>query len=324
MKNNGNALNLMIPKGSLQEATVKLFKESGWPLRFTSERDYFPTSVDPDINFVCIRSQELTEFVGRDSKPADVALVGWDWFQETLLAMPHRKDIKDFTEPVVICDLEYSKETARKAQWVLLVRKDSPIKRLEDCERVVMSTEFTYLTKKLFADLGVDIETVFSWGGDEAKISLGLRDASFELIETRKTLLANKQLRVVGKPLFETYVVMIAHPSALQDPKKEEKIREIAYNLKSRLHAMSNVFIEMNVLTDKIKAVSKLINGLKAPDIIPLFDEEEWSALRTIVNIFNWPSLKTRLMETGFVDDIVEVGSPKSILSARVLETINL
>ena len=144
---------LVIPKGSLQESTLRLFARSGWRISL-SDRNYFPEINDPDISCSICRAQEMSRYV--HSGTFDVGLTGKDWIME------------NDSDVVVVADLVYSKVSQRPARWVLAVPFDSPVQDVKDLQGKKIATELVNFTRRYFAAEGVDVQVEFSWGATEA------------------------------------------------------------------------------------------------------------------------------------------------------------
>jgi len=206
-----NVLSFGIPKGSLENATVELFKKAGWNIGISS-RSYFPTVDDDGMNCKLIRPQEMGKYVERGT--IDVGIAGRDWVAE------NESDV------VTVCEMVYSKVSRRPARWVLVVTKDSPVQKPEDLHGATISTELVGFTKRFFADRNIPVTVEFSWGATEAKVVDGLCDAIVEVTETGSTIKANG-LRIVCE-LMESVPVMVANKAAWADPWKRQKIEQIA------------------------------------------------------------------------------------------------
>jgi ATP phosphoribosyltransferase len=165
----GNTLRLGIPKGSLQDATIKLFARSGWRINI-HHRNYFPEIDDPALSCSMCRAQEMSKYV--ESGILDVGLTGKDWILE------------NGSDVVVVADLVYSKVSNRPAKWVLAVAGDSPYRRPEDLAGKIIATELRNFTHNYFHSAGIPVEVEFSWGATEAKVVEGLADAIVEVTET--------------------------------------------------------------------------------------------------------------------------------------------
>ncbi len=280
-------LKLGIPKGSLQEATINLFKKSGWKITLTS-RNYFPEINDDEITCSICRAQEMSRYV--ESGTFDVGLTGKDW------TMENDSDVH------VVTDLVYSKVSQRPARWVLAVRADSPVRKPEDLEGQKIATELVNFTKRYFQSIGVNVDVEFSWGATEAKVIAGLADAIVEVTETGKTLEANG-LRIV-KELMQSNTQLIANHDAWNDPWKREKIEQIALLLKGALKAESLVGIKMNVPKDKLQDVVDILPSLTSPTVAHLY-QSSWLSVETVVSKQVVRELIPRLMKRG-AEGIIE------------------
>ncbi len=258
-------LKLGIPKGSLQNATIALFKRSGWKIDING-RSYFPEINDDTIECAICRAQEMSRYV--ESGTLDVGLTGQDWISE------NESDVR------VVQDLIYSKVSQRPARWVLAVPYDSNIKRLEDLAGKKIATELVNFTKKYFAKRGIDVKVEFSWGATEAKAVSGLADAVVEVTETGSTIKAHG-LRIIHE-LLETNTQLIANHAAWDNPEKQEKIKQIGLLLKGALLAEKMVGVKMNVPKERLNKVVKLLPSLNAPTVSSLY-ESRWYAVETVV-----------------------------------------
>src|SRR4030066_979370 len=192
-----NLLKVGIPKGSLENATIELFRKSGWKISVSS-RSYFPMVDDEEIRCTLVRAQEMSRFV--EMGTLDVGLTGGDWILE------------NGSDVVVVQDLIYSKTSAVPARWVLVVAEDSPIRTLKDLDGKKIFTELVNFTRRYFAERNVRVDVEFSWGATEGKVIEGLCDAIVEVTETGSTLRANK-LRIVEE-LLQTKTHPIANHKA--------------------------------------------------------------------------------------------------------------
>ena len=287
-------LKIGIPKGSLENATIELFKKSGWKIT-TSSRSYFPSIDDDELTCVLVRAQEMPRFVENGS--LDVALTGKDWILEN----------NSIVE--VVCDLIYSKTTARPARWVLVVKDDSPIKRLEDLEGKKIYTELVGFTKNYFSSRNINVEVEFSWGATEAKVVEGLADAIVEVTETGSTIKAHG-LKIIYD-LLETNTQLIANKESWQDPWKKEKIEQIALLLQGALRAEGMVGLKMNVPKDKLEAIVKLLPSITAPTISNLY-QSDWFSVETVIAEKLVRELMPKLLKTG-AEGIIEYSLNKII-----------
>jgi ATP phosphoribosyltransferase len=287
-------LKIGIPKGSLENATIELFKKSGWKIT-TSSRSYFPSIDDDELTCVLVRAQEMPRFVENGS--LDVALTGKDWILEN----------NSIVE--VVCDLIYSKATARPARWVLVVKDDSPIKRLEDLEGKKIYTELVGFTRNYFSSRNINVEVEFSWGTTEAKVVEGLADAIVEVTETGSTIKAHG-LKIIYD-LLETNTQLIANKKSWQDPWKKEKIQQIALLLQGALRADGMVGLKMNVPKDKLEAIVKLLPSITAPTISNLY-QSDWFSVETVIAEKLVRELMPKLLKTG-AEGIIEYSLNKII-----------
>jgi len=280
-------LKLGIPKGSLQNATIGLFRRSGWKIEVNG-RSYFPEINDASIDCALCRAQEMS--VNVEGGSLDAGLTGKDWIAE------NRSDVH------VVADLVYSKVSARPARWVLAVAYDSPVKTLEDMKRKKISTELVGFTKGYFADRGINVNVEFSWGATEAKVVSGLADAIVEITETESTIKAHG-LRVIHE-LMQTNTQLIANHDAWQDAGKREKIEQVALLLKGALLGEKLVGLKMNVPESKIEEVVNLLPSLNAPTVAHLY-QSEWFSVETVIDSDVVRDLIPRLLEKG-AEGIIE------------------
>ncbi len=261
-----NQLKLGIPKGSLQNATIALFKRSGWDINING-RSYFPEIDDDTLECAICRAQEMSNYV--ESGTLDVGLTGKDWIAE------NESDIH------VVTDLVYSKVSSRPARWVLAVPFDSPIRKIEDCEGKKISTELTNFTRRYFEERNINVSVEFSWGATEAKVVSGLADAIVEVTETESTIKAHG-LRVIHE-LMQTNTQLIANHNAWKDAEKRAKIEQIALLLKGALQGAKMVGIKMNVPEEKMEEVIGMLPSLNAPTVAPLY-HTKWFSVEIVVS----------------------------------------
>ena len=259
-------LKLGIPKGSLQNATIALFKRSGWKINVNG-RSYFPEINDDSIECAICRAQEMSRYV--ENGTLDAGLTGKDWIAE------NSSDIR------VVADLVYSKVSSRPARWVLAVPYDSPINKPEDLQGKKVATELVEFTKRYFAEKGIDVAIEFSWGATEAKVVSGLADAIVEVTETESTIKAHG-LRII-KELMQTNTQLIANHNAWEDAFKKEKIEQIALLLKGALLGEKLVGLKMNVPESKIENIISLLPSLNAPTVASLY-QSKWFSVETVVD----------------------------------------
>ena len=280
-------LKLGIPKGSLQDATVSLFKRSGWNISVNG-RSYFPEINDDTIECAICRAQEMSRYV--ESGTLDAGLTGKDWIAE------NSSDVH------VVSDLVYSKVSSRPARWVLAVPYDSDIRTIEDLKGKKIATELTDFTRRYFADRNIEVLIEFSWGATEAKVVSGLADAIVEVTETESTIKAHG-LRIIHE-LMQTNTQLIANHKAWKNKFKKEKIEQIALLLKGALLGEKMVGIKMNVPEEKLEKVVSLLPSLNAPTVAPLY-QTNWFSVETVVNTNVVRELIPELLKKG-AEGIIE------------------
>jgi len=282
-----NKLKLGIPKGSLQNATIGLFRRSGWKIDING-RSYFPDINDDTIECAICRAQEMSRYV--ENGTLDAGLTGQDWINE------NESDV------YTVEDLIYSKVSQRPARWVLAVPHGSDINSLEDLAGKKIATELVNFTKKYFVERGIDVQVEFSWGATEAKVVSGLADAIVEVTETGSTIKAHG-LRIIDE-LLQTNTKLIANHEAWANPQKREKMEQIALLLKGALAAEKLVGIKMNVPEARLKDIVALLPSLNAPTVSPLY-QSDWFAVETVVDSSVVRDLIPELLKSG-AEGIIE------------------
>ncbi len=278
---------LGIPKGSLQNATIALFKRSGWHINVNG-RSYFPEIDDDTIECAICRAQEMSRYV--ESGTLDAGLTGKDWIAE------NSSDVH------VVTDLIYSKVSSRPARWVLAVPYDSPIRKLGDLSGKKIATELTEYTRRYFAERKIKVDVEFSWGATEAKVVSGLADAIVEVTETESTIKAHG-LRIIHE-LMQTNTQLIVNHKAWKDPDKRKKAEEIALLLKGALLGEKMVGLKMNVPEEKMDQVINLLPSLNAPTVASLY-QSSWFSVEIVVNSDTVRDLIPKLLEAG-AEGIIE------------------
>ena len=274
-------LKLGIPKGSLQNATIALFKRSGWTINVNG-RSYFPEIDDPEIECAICRAQEMSRYV--ENGTLDAGLTGKDWIAE------NNSDVH------IVSDLIYSKVSARPARWVLAVPYDSPIKNIADLEGKKIATELVQFTTRYFAERNLTVKVEFSWGATEAKVVSGLADAIVEVTETESTIKAHG-LRIIHE-LMQTNTQIIANHTSWKDIIKRKKIEQIDLLLKGALLGDKLVGLKMNVSKDQLEKIVSLLPSLNAPTVAPLY-QTSWFSVESIVNRDVMRDLIPVLLENG-------------------------
>jgi ATP phosphoribosyltransferase len=258
-------LRLGVPKGSLQESTIRLFARAGYNI-VVANRSYMPRIDDPEIECLMFRAQEMARYVARGL--LDVGLTGEDWIQE------NEADV------VRVESLVYSKRTAQAYRWVVAVPDDSPIQTVQDLEGKRIATELVQATRRYLERHGVSAEVEYSWGATEIKAPL-LVDAIVEGTETGSSLRANN-LRIVDT-VVESTTKLIANHEAWADPWKRGKIEVLALLLRGALEAESKVGLKMNVPKALLDEVSSHLPSLHTPTVSNQTDPD-WVALEVIVD----------------------------------------
>jgi ATP phosphoribosyltransferase len=280
-------LKLGIPKGSLQNATIALFKRSGWHIDVNG-RSYFPEIDDNSINCAICRAQEMSRYV--ESGTLDAGLTGKDWIAE------NESDVH------VVADLVYSKVSSRPARWVIAVPYDSPIKELKDLTGKKIATELTEFTRRYFSERDIEVKIEFSWGATEAKVVSGLADAVVEVTETESTIKAHG-LRIIHE-LMQTNTQLIVNHEAWKDPQKKKKIEQISLLLQGALLGEKMVGVKMNVPQKRMEEVIELLPSLNAPTVASLY-QSEWFSVEVVVSEETVRELIPRLLEHG-AEGIIE------------------
>lgn len=258
-------LKLGLPKGSLQEATVKLFKKAGFNVSVGS-RSYFPIVDDDELEMILLRAQEMPRYV--EEGALDCGLTGNDWVLE------NNSDVVRVTE------LIYAKQGLRPVRWVLAVPNDSDIKDVSQLAGKRIATELVNVTKKFLKQNKVKAEVEFSWGATEVKAPK-LVDAIVELTETGSSLRANN-LRIVTE-ICKSTTQFISNKNAWKDRWKREKMENIALLLKGAIVAEEKVGLKMNVPEEKLEKVLSLLPAMKNPTVSNL-SKKGWYAVETIVD----------------------------------------
>jgi ATP phosphoribosyltransferase len=278
---------LGVPKGSLQNATIALFKRSGWNINING-RSYFPEINDSDIECAICRAQEMSLYV--ESGTLDAGLTGKDWIAE------NKSDVH------VVTDLVYSKVSSRPARWVIAVPYESPIQRLEDLAGKKIATELVKYTQRYFAERKIKVKVEFSWGATEAKVVSGLADAVVEVTETESTIKAHG-LRIVHE-LMQTNTQLIVNHEAWKNPIKRNKIEQISLLLNGALLGEKMVGLKMNVPEKKMETIIALLPSLNAPTVAPLY-QSKWFSVEIVVNSDVVRDLIPTLLENG-AEGIIE------------------
>ena len=275
-----------LPKGSLEEATIKLFARAGWNIR-KSSRSYKPNIDDEEIEGRFVRSQEISRYV--DHGYFDVGLCGYDWI------------VENGSDVVEVCDLIYSRASNRPSYWVLAVPEASEIKTVEDLQGKRVATEVVNLTRRFLEDKGVEAEVEFSWGATEVKVP-DMVDAIVDLTETGNSLVANK-LRIVDT-LLKTNTKLVANKQSWENPIKRQKIENIAMMLEAALEATDKVGLKLNAPKANLEEILSILPALRNPTVNRLSDEG-WSAIEVILSESNVRDIVPKLKQMG-AEGIIE------------------
>ncbi|MBU1887576.1 MAG: ATP phosphoribosyltransferase [Candidatus Omnitrophica bacterium] len=274
-------LKLGLPKGSLQEATVRMFKKAGFNISISS-RSYFPSIDDKEIAPFLLRSQEMARYVA--DGVLDCGITGQDW------------TIESGMDVVKACELVYGKQGLKPVRWVLAVPNDSKIKNVRDLKGKRIATELVNTTERYFKAKKVKVDVEFSWGATEAKVGAGLVDAIVELTETGSSLRANNLLIV--DTICESITIIVANKGSWKDKWKREKMESIALLLKGALAAEEKVGLKMNVEKKNLDKVTSILPAMKKPTISQL-SQEGWYAIETIVDEKIVRNIIPRLKQSG-------------------------
>lgn len=259
-------LKLGIPKGSLQESTIKMFKKAGFDIKVSS-RSYMPYIDDPEIEPLMLRAQEMAEYV--ENGTLDCGVTGNDWIMEKGSSVTK------------VAELRYAKTGLQPVRWVLAVRADSKIKSVKDLKGKRIATELVGVTKKYLKKNKVKARVDFSWGATEVKANMELVDAIVELTETGSSLKANN-LRIVDT-VCTSVTQFIANKQAYKNKWKKEKIENIALLLKGAILAENKVGLKMNVEHKNLNKIIAILPALKRPTVSEL-SQGGWVDVDTILD----------------------------------------
>ena len=287
-------LKLGIPKGSLENATVDLFRRAGFQITCNG-RSYFPAIDDPQIECMLIRAQEMARYV--EDGILDAGLTGRDWIEENEASI------------VAIADLIYAKQSFGKVRWVLAVPESSGFHTVHDLEGRIIATELVATTKRYLVSHGVTAKVEFSWGATEVKPPV-LADAIVEVTETGSSLRANK-LKIIDT-VIESNTQFIANKNSWNDEEKRRKLEDIRMLLQGAINALGKVGPMLNVHKQHLSAVLGVLPALKRPTISHLSDDE-WLAVNTILDEATVRDIIPRLKQAGG-EGIVEYPLNKIVL----------
>jgi len=289
-------LRLVLPKGSLEKATLELFEAADLRVERSSVVDYKATIDDPRIAEVRIlRPQEIPVYVAEGM--FDLGITGRDWIAETA------------SDVVSLGELRYSKATSRPIRMVVAVPQDSPIEKVEDLPQGVrVSTEYMGITRRFFEDLGIEADIRLSYGATEAKVP-DIVDCIVEITETGRALRA-AGLKIIGEVLT-SYTELIANPAAAADPEKRHAMEQIRTLLDGVMEARGKVLVKLNVSGADLDAVIELLPSMKAPTVSQLFGDGGY-AVETVVAKSTINTLIPALKDAG-ATDIIELPLAKIV-----------
>ncbi|MCL4472371.1 MAG: ATP phosphoribosyltransferase [Actinobacteria bacterium] len=288
-------LSIALPKGSLQEQTLKLFAEADLTVN-RSSREYSVTIDDERISQVKIlRPQEIPKYV--EDGYFDLGISGLDCITEAGARV---------TE---VADMPYAKTGTGVMKMVVAVPEDSKVKsaaRIKPGSRV--TTEFPNITKKYFRKLGIPVDVFYSFGATEAKVP-ELMDVVVDLTETGSTLRRNR-LKIIDT-IMESTTKLIANKSSWKDPAKRKAMDEIRTLLIGVIDARGRVLLSMNVAKDRLDAVVGVLPAMKRPTVAPLYNSDYFE-ITTVVEKNTVNVIIPRLKEMG-AEDILEQNISKIV-----------
>jgi ATP phosphoribosyltransferase len=289
-------LKLVLPKGSLEKATLDLFAAADLQVNRSSTVDYKATIDDPRIESVRIlRPQEIPMYVAEGR--FDLGITGRDWIEETA------------SDVVSLGELQYSKATSRPIRMVVAVAGDSPVERVEDLPSGVrVSTEYPEVTRRFFEAKGIDADIRLSYGATEAKIP-DIVDCIVEITETGRAIRA-AGLKEIDQ-ILQSYTELVAHPGAYADPAKAHAMHQVRTLLQGVLEARGKVLVKLNVGEADLEAVIGLLPAMKAPTVSKLHGVDGYG-LETVVAKREINILIPALKDAG-ASDIIELPLAKIV-----------
>ncbi|MBD3264009.1 MAG: ATP phosphoribosyltransferase [Candidatus Omnitrophica bacterium] len=274
-------LKIGLPKGSLQEKTIEIFRMAGFSI-YLSSRSYFPVVDDPELKIVLIRAQEMSRYV--EEGVLDCGITGEDWILE------------NNSRVLRLAELMYAKRTLNPVRWVVAVKNDSRIKKLEDLDGKRVATELFKYTKRFFKSKKINVEVEFSWGATEVKVKSGLVDAIVELTETGESLRANG-LKEIDTVCYST-TKFIANKKSHQNSWKKKKMKNILLLLRGALEARDKVGLKLNVRKEDLDKILKILPALKKPTVSSL-TLSKWVACEAVVEEREVRKILPLLKENG-------------------------
>jgi ATP phosphoribosyltransferase len=279
-------LKIALPKGSLQDSTMEIFKKAGFNISAT-ERSYSPVVDDEELEVILIRAQEIPGYVA--NRFLDLGITGKDWI------------IESKAKVVEVANLVYAKRGLRPVSWVLAVPEASNIRKVKDLEGKIIATELVNETRNYLRKNKVKAKVEYSWGATEIKAP-EFADAIVELTETGRSLKANK-LRIIDK-ILESTTRVITNKKSYSNKWKKRKIDNLVLLLKGALQAEEKVGLKMNIPANKLKKIISILPAMRTPTISNL-TESGWCAIETIINESVVRDIIPKLKEAG-AEGIIE------------------
>ncbi|MCG2712573.1 MAG: ATP phosphoribosyltransferase [Candidatus Omnitrophica bacterium] len=289
----GRKIKIGLPKGSLQESTLRMLKKAGFSIAVSS-RSYFPSVDDAEIEAVLLRAQELPRYV--ENGVLDCGITGKDWILE------------NNAKVITVTDMVYAKQSLTPVRWVLAVASSSNISSVKGLNGKRIATELVNVTKRYLKENKVKAEVEFSWGATEAKVP-ELVDAIVELTETGSSLRANN-LKIIDT-ICESTTQLIANKSSWKNKWKKDKISNIALLLKGAIAAEDKVGLKFNIQEKNIVKVLSLVPSMKNPTVSHL-SRKGWYALEIIAQEKIVRDLILKLKKAG-AEAIIEYNLTKVI-----------
>jgi ATP phosphoribosyltransferase len=289
-------LKLVLPKGSLERATLELFEAADLTVNRSSSVEYKASIADPRVDEVRIlRPQEIPRYVADGL--FDLGITGRDWVEETA------------AEVVSLGQMRYSKATSRPIRMVVAVPQDSPVERVEDLPQgVKVSTEYPESTRRYFEKKGIEADIRLSYGATEAKVP-EIVDCIVEITETGRALRA-AGLKVIDE-ILQSYTELVANPEAYADDAKRHAMEQIKVLLDGVLEARGKVLVKLNVGATNLDEVIALVPAMKAPTVSELFGAGGY-AVETVVAKSEINTLIPALKDAG-ASDIIELPLSKIV-----------
>lgn len=291
-----DVLRLVLPKGSLERATLELFEAADLAVNRSSVVDYKATIADPRIDEVRIlRPQEIPRYVADGL--FDLGITGRDWVEET------------GADVVSLGEMRYSKATSRPIRVVIAVPQDSEIDSVADLPRGVrVSTEYPELTRRFFESQGIEADIALSYGATEAKVP-DIVDCIVDITETGRALRA-AGLKIIHE-ILQSYTELVANPSSYADPTRRKAMEQIKVLLDGVLEARGRVLVKLNVSADNLDEVIGLVPAMKAPTVSELSGGRGF-AVETVVAKTEINTLIPALKDAG-ASDIIELPLSKIV-----------